>query len=115
MKKCNPYRIHKDERGSFLGITQGSWHEVNYVTAKAGSVWGNHYHSRALERFLLIRGSVRVEIRNVKSGKTQDVVYGEGDIFEVEPHELHTFHVMEDSAWLNMYDRADVDFLRPDS
>jgi dTDP-4-dehydrorhamnose 3,5-epimerase-like enzyme len=104
-----------DGRGSFVGITQGTWSEVNFVTSHAGTVWGNHYHSRALERFFLVRGSVRVEIRNVETGAAGEEVFRAGDIFEIEPKELHIFHVLEESSWVNMYDRSDVDFIRPES
>lgn len=61
---------HSDERGSFVEIMRA---EVNgqssYSTTKPGITRGNHYHTRKIERFAVIRGKALIQLRMVNSAE----------------------------------------------
>jgi dTDP-4-dehydrorhamnose 3,5-epimerase-like enzyme len=103
MQVFEPYMMQTDSRGLVCGITRQEWvREVNYIETVAGEVRGNHYHRETIEMFFIIEGAVRVTARHLHSGHTEERVFSKGDIFLIEPYELHTFRVMEDAKWINM-------------
>lgn len=61
---------HTDERGSFVETVKlhiGG--QVSFSTTKPGITRGNHFHSRKIERFAVIKGKARIEIRKVDNDK----------------------------------------------
>ena len=118
MKRLSPYTSHEDARGRFTGITNQRWHEVNLVETAAGEVRGNHYHRHTLELFYIVSGEVEISVEGVKTGRKTRFTAKRGDVFLIEPFELHTFRTLSDTVWLNMLDPAldpeDMDFHRPD-
>jgi dTDP-4-dehydrorhamnose 3,5-epimerase-like enzyme len=106
MKIFEPYTARTDQRGLFLGITRENWiREINYVETKTGEVRGNHYHTGTMEMFFVIEGEVHVTVRHVRSDKTEERIFGKGEIFLIEPYEFHTFRVLSDTKWINMLSR----------
>lgn len=60
------YEQHTDERGSFAEIIKlNSGGQVSFSTTMPGVTRGNHFHTRKSERFAVIRGSARIEIRRI--------------------------------------------------
>lgn len=115
MKIFKPYTARTDQRGLFLGITRENWiREINYVETKTGEVRGNHYHTGTMEMFFVIEGEVRVTVRHVHSNRTEERTFSKGDIFLIEPYELHTFCALSDVKWINMLSRPMAEDL-PDS
>ena len=59
-----------DERGSFVEILrlQGGG-QVSFSTTLPGITRGNHFHTRKAERFVVIRGKARIEIRRIGTDK----------------------------------------------
>lgn len=114
MRVFDPYTMHTDARGLFCGITRQDWiREINYVETAAGEVRGNHYHCGTTEMFFIIEGRVSVSVRNVRTGETDERVFTKGGIFLVEPYELHTFHILADTKWINMLSKP-VEGTEPD-
>jgi len=113
MQKLLPYLTILDERGGFLGITQESWAEANFIETRANQVRGNHYHKETRELFFIISGEIDVVIDDLNSGKHLEVLVSKGDVFIIEPYELHTFHTRTDAQWLNMLSQP-VDPQNPD-
>jgi len=113
MQKLLPYMTILDERGGFLGITQESWAEVNFIETRANQVRGNHYHKETRELFFIISGEIDVVIHDLNSGKHLEVLVSKGDVFIIEPYELHTFHTRTEAQWLNMLSKP-VDPQNPD-
>ena len=105
MQKLSPYFISHDERGGFVGITQDHWAEVNFIETKAQQVRGSHYHKETRELFFIISGEVDVVIDDLSSGKHLEMSVSKGDVFVIEPYELHTFHVRTNAQWINMLSR----------
>jgi len=57
---------HCDERGNFAEtIKTGVGGQVSYSITKPGVTRGNHYHTRKIERFIVIKGKARIELRKI--------------------------------------------------
>lgn len=71
------YTLHSDDRGSFVEIIRlGTGGQVSFSTTVPGVTRGNHFHTRKIERFSVIKGKALVEMRKI----------GEEDVlsFEIE-------------------------------
>jgi UDP-2-acetamido-2,6-beta-L-arabino-hexul-4-ose reductase len=59
---------HEDERGRFVEtIKLGVGGQVSFSTTVPGVVRGNHYHTRKIERFTVIRGKALIQLRKIGS------------------------------------------------
>lgn len=59
---------HTDERGSFVEtIKPGSGGQVSFSTTKPGITRGNHFHTRKIERFAVIKGKALIQLRKIGS------------------------------------------------
>jgi oxalate decarboxylase/phosphoglucose isomerase-like protein (cupin superfamily) len=85
-----------------LGITREPWAEANFVRTAAGHARGNHYHRITTELFFVVRGEIEVAVHHVETGHAETFVAGPGDVFVVEPYELHVFTARTDAEWINM-------------
>ena len=113
MQKLSPYISRPDERGGFLGITQESWAEINFIETRANQVRGNHYHKETRELFFIVSGEIEVVIEDLNSGEHLELSFSKGDVFIIEPFELHTFRTKTDAQWINMLSKP-MDQQNPD-
>ncbi|MBO6035048.1 MAG: NAD-dependent epimerase/dehydratase family protein [Paludibacteraceae bacterium] len=61
---------HADERGVFVEtIKLGVGGQVSFSTTKPGITRGNHYHTRKIERFTVIKGKASIELRRIGTDK----------------------------------------------
>lgn len=59
---------HADPRGVFVEtIKLGIGGQVSFSTTVPGITRGNHYHTRKIERFTVIKGKARIQLRKVGS------------------------------------------------
>lgn len=59
-------KLNSDERGAFVEIIKlNSGGQVSYSTTKFGITRGNHFHIRKTERFAVLKGKARIELRRV--------------------------------------------------
>ena len=69
-----PFRLKKntDERGSFVETVKldNIGGQISFSTTAPGITRGNHYHTRKIERFAVIKGKARIEIRKIGTDKT---------------------------------------------
>lgn len=57
---------HADDRGVFVEtIKLGIGGQVSFSTTMPGVTRGNHYHSRKIERFTVIKGKARIQLRRI--------------------------------------------------
>ena len=57
---------HTDPRGSFVEIIRlGIGGQVSFSTTVPGITRGNHYHTRKIERFAVIKGKARIQLRRI--------------------------------------------------
>ncbi len=60
------YTKNTDERGSFVEIARtSSSGQFSYSTTVSGVTRGNHYHTRKVERFAVIKGEARIQLRKI--------------------------------------------------
>jgi UDP-2-acetamido-2,6-beta-L-arabino-hexul-4-ose reductase len=64
------YRNNIDERGNFVEIIrQEIGGQVSFSTAKPGITRGNHFHTRKIERFSVIKGNALIQLRKKNSSQ----------------------------------------------
>lgn len=58
------YEMHSDERGSFIELSKAlSMGQSSYSTTNSGVTRGNHFHTRKIERFSVIKGKAKIQLR----------------------------------------------------
>jgi UDP-2-acetamido-2,6-beta-L-arabino-hexul-4-ose reductase len=58
--------MNTDNRGTFVeAVKTGSGGQVSFSSTHSGVTRGNHFHTRKAERFAVIKGKARIEIRRV--------------------------------------------------
>jgi len=70
-KKFYPgkFALHADERGSFVEVLKldNTGGQVSFSTTHPDVTRGNHYHTRKFERFAVIKGKARLQLRRIGS------------------------------------------------
>jgi UDP-2-acetamido-2,6-beta-L-arabino-hexul-4-ose reductase len=70
---------HTDPRGSFVEIIRlGIGGQVSFSTTVPGITRGNHYHTRKIERFAVIKGKALIQLRKIGTSEVLDF-YLDGD------------------------------------
>ena len=99
-----PDFIFEDERGSLVQLIHEGFNQVNVVTSKAGVERGKHYHALNREGFYVVEGAFTVKAR--LDGKEESYGFKKGDMFIIEPNDIHTFDYIEDSVLVGFYDKG---------
>jgi UDP-2-acetamido-2,6-beta-L-arabino-hexul-4-ose reductase len=67
-------KLNTDDRGSFVETIKAETPgQFSYSTTKPGITRGNHFHTRKAERFIVIRGKARIQLR--KYGTDEVISY----------------------------------------
>ena len=62
--------MNTDDRGTFVEtIKTGLGGQVSFSTTKPGITRGNHFHTRKIERFAVIKGKARIQLRRIGTDK----------------------------------------------
>ena len=62
-----------DSRGSFVEIIRlGVGGQVSYSTTVPGITRGNHFHTRKIERFIVIEGKAKISLRKIGSNEVYE-------------------------------------------
>jgi UDP-2-acetamido-2,6-beta-L-arabino-hexul-4-ose reductase len=67
-KKRYPCKLqkHSDNRGDFIEVIRlGIGGQVSFSTTVPGITRGNHFHTRKIERFIVIKGRALIELRKI--------------------------------------------------
>jgi UDP-2-acetamido-2,6-beta-L-arabino-hexul-4-ose reductase len=81
LDKYFPFKLKQkiDARGNFVEtVKSGIGGQVSFSTTKPGITRGNHYHTRKIERFTVIRGCARIQLRKIGDSKIFEY-YLDGD------------------------------------
>lgn len=63
-------KLNTDQRGSFVETVKlNSGGQVSFSTTVPGITRGNHFHTRKAERFAVIKGKARIDIRRIGTDK----------------------------------------------
>jgi UDP-2-acetamido-2,6-beta-L-arabino-hexul-4-ose reductase len=64
---------HVDPRGSFVEVIRlGVGGQVSFSTTVPGITRGNHYHTRKIERFAVIKGKALIQLRRIGTDEVLD-------------------------------------------
>ena len=73
------YKNNKDERGNFVEIIRlETGGQVSFSTTKKNLTRGNHFHTRKIERFSVIKGKALIQLRKIGNNEVFDY-YLSGD------------------------------------
>jgi UDP-2-acetamido-2,6-beta-L-arabino-hexul-4-ose reductase len=70
-----PVRLvqHADDRGAFIETVKlGIGGQVSFSTTKPGITRGNHFHTRKIERFAVIKGKASIQLRRIGTDEIQE-------------------------------------------
>jgi len=63
-------KLNTDERGSFVETVKlNSGGQISFSTTKPGITRGNHFHTRKAERFAVIKGKAKIQLRRIGTDK----------------------------------------------
>ncbi|MRS04133.1 SDR family oxidoreductase [bacterium] len=63
-------KLNTDDRGSFVETVRlHSGGQVSFSTTKPGITRGNHFHTRKAERFAVIKGKARIQLRRINTDR----------------------------------------------
>ena len=110
--------VKTDDRGQLMEIIKmASAGQVFFSTTKPGVIRGNHYHTRKVEWFCVLKGEAAIRLRSICGGDVREFrVSGDRPDFISIPV-LHTHHIenVGDTELLTMFwcneifDAADPD------
>jgi len=81
--KIEKLKVHADKRGKLIEIFKFSQcGQVYLITAPSGAIRGNHFHKRKIEKFCVIEGSAKLNLRNLKTGNKKKYILS-GSRFKV--------------------------------
>lgn len=64
---------HTDPRGTFVEVMKsGIGGQTSFSTTLPGITRGNHYHTRKIERFTVIKGKARIQLRRIGTDEVLD-------------------------------------------
>lgn len=109
---------HTDPRGTFVEIIRlGVGGQVSFSTTVPGITRGNHYHTRKIERFAVIKGKALIQLRKIGTDEVFDFYLdGEEPAYVDMPiwytHNIKNVgdEVLYTNFWINeFYDPSDPD------
>ncbi len=109
---------HTDPRGSFVEVIRlGVGGQVSFSTTVPGITRGNHYHTRKIERFAVIKGKALIQLRKIGTDEVLDFYLdGEEPAYVDMPiwytHNIKNIgdEILYTNFWINeFYDENDAD------
>lgn len=96
IKNHFPFRMirHSDSRGGFVEVIrekQGG--QVSFSTTLPGITRGNHFHTRKIERFAVIKGKAIIRLRKIGSDEIQVFYLNESEPAYVDIPIWHTHNI----------------------
>jgi len=112
------YTQHTDPRGSFVEVIRlGVGGQVSFSTTVPGITRGNHYHTRKIERFAVIKGKALIQLRRIGTNEVLDFYLDGNEPSYVDMPIWYTHNiknigdeVLYTNFWINeFYDPNDAD------
>lgn len=109
---------HTDPRGSFVEVIRlGVGGQVSFSTTVPGITRGNHYHTRKIERFAVIKGKALIQLRRIGTDEVLDFYLDGNEPAYVDMPIWYTHNiknigdeVLYTNFWINEpYNAADSD------
>lgn len=120
IKEHNPVRFvqHIDPRGAFVEVIRlNVGGQVSFSTTVPGITRGNHYHTRKIERFAVIKGKALIQLRRIGTDEVLDFYLDGNEPSYVDMPIWYTHNIknigdeeLYTNFWINeFYDPADAD------
>jgi UDP-2-acetamido-2,6-beta-L-arabino-hexul-4-ose reductase len=112
------FKKHSDQRGYFVELIRlGEGGQVSFSTTVPGITRGNHFHTRKIERFAVIKGRAKIEFRKMDDSQVYSFeLDGENPSYVDMPiwftHNIQNIgdDILYTMFWINEpYDAADPD------
>lgn len=109
---------HTDARGAFVEVIRlGIGGQCSYSTTVPGITRGNHFHTRKIERFAVIKGKARIQLRKIDSDEVLSFCLDGAEPAYVDMPIWYTHNITNIGEeelltifWINEpYDAADAD------
>jgi len=109
---------HTDQRGSFVEIIRlGVGGQVSFSTTVPGITRGNHFHTRKIERFAVIKGKALIQLRRIGTDDVLDFYLDGNEPAYVDMPIWYTHNIknigddiLYTNFWINeFYDPNDAD------
>ncbi len=85
---------HKDPRGAFVEVIRlGIGGQVSYSTTVPGVTRGNHFHTRKIERFAVIKGKALIQLRKIGTDQVLDFYIDENQPSYVDMPVWYTHNI----------------------
>lgn len=105
MRVLKPEFVHSDIRRTIKQLVTADLKQINMYTANKDAILGNHFHKETNEFFFVIKGQVYLELYNILSGERTSKIFDSGDMFVVNPMEVHTIECMTDVKLMTFLDK----------
>ena len=93
---------HFDDRGNLVQLVHDGFKQINVLETRQGVMRGGHYHKICHEAFYVIRGCVKVSLK--QDGINEEVLFSQHDFFAIAPGVIHSMYFPEDCLMVQMYD-----------
>jgi UDP-2-acetamido-2,6-beta-L-arabino-hexul-4-ose reductase len=106
-----PLILRADDRGSlFEVVKQEKGNQMFFSTTKPGIVRGNHYHTRKMEKFCVVKGQAVIRLRRIGTDKVIEYrVSGEKpSVVEMPVFYTHNIENVGDSELLTLFWTSEV-------
>lgn len=102
LKKIKICPAFTDKRGHIFDIWTEAVHHIGIVTFAKGAVRGRHYHKLSSQNNYLIKGKLKLVVKNlkIKNCPSQTIIINEGEMVTVPPNWYHAFTAMTPSHLL---------------
>jgi UDP-2-acetamido-2,6-beta-L-arabino-hexul-4-ose reductase len=107
-----------DSRGSFTEVIRmNSGGQVSFSTTKPGITRGNHFHTRKVERFVVLKGKALIQLRRIGTGEVLNFELDGSDPAYVDMPVWYTHNITNTGSedlytlfWINeFFDAGDPD------
>lgn len=112
------YKLNTDNRGSFVEIIRlQTGGQVSFSTTHPGITRGNHFHTRKIERFSVIKGEASIQLRKIGTEEVINFTLNGAEPSYVDMPVWYTHNISNIGTedlytvfWINeFYDPADPD------
>lgn len=110
--------LHSDNRGTFVELIKAETEgQFSFSTTHPGITRGNHYHTRKIERFIVIKGEALIQLRRVGSDEIIEFYVNGDEPAYVDMPVWYTHNIknvgnqiLYTNFWINeLYDPNDPD------